>query len=100
MEYENWVRKWAQWCDIGTFFRQGKLRQGGVVFDRDCNLGLAASDTQEKLFKKLSSPEFIIDKTYNDSFSIDWNRNVHAYAAAQVKIWSIINTHALPAKAT
>jgi len=52
MEYENWVRKWARWCDIGTF-QQGKLRQGGVVVDRDCTLGLAASDTQEKLFKKL-----------------------------------------------
>jgi len=68
MEYENWVRKWAQWCDIGTSFRQGKLRQGGVVVDRDCTLGLATSDTQEKLFKKLSAPEiFIIDETDNDS---------------------------------
>ena len=57
MEYENWVRKWARWCDIGTFFQQGKLRQGGVVVDRDCTLGLAASDTQEKLFKKLSAPD-------------------------------------------
>ena len=97
MEYENWVRKWARWCDIGTFFRQGKLRQGGVVVDRDCILGLAASDTQEKLFKKLLK-FLIIDETYNDSSSIDWNRYVHAYAAIRVKIWWIINTHALPSK--
>jgi len=88
MEYENWVRKWARWCDIGTF-RQGKLRQGGVVVDRDCTLGLAASDTQEKIFKKFLK-FLIIDETYNDSSNIDWNRNVHAYAQYKWKYGGLL----------
>ena len=56
MESENLVRKWAQWCDIGTSFWQCKLRQGGVVVDRDCTLGLAASDTRESSLRSSWNP--------------------------------------------
>ena len=70
------VRKWAQWCDIAWLLLLARQVQGGVVVDRDCTLGLAASDTQES---SLRTPEILMKLTM--SSNIDWSRKVHAYAA-------------------
>ena len=92
--YENWVRKWAQWYDIGTSIRQGKLKQGGVVhgWQRLYSSIYVGSDTWGSCLRSFWNS----DKTYNDSSNIDWSRNAHA--AIRVKIWWIINTRALPSK--
>ena len=91
MEYRKWERKWAQWCDIGTSFRQGT---------RWCSCWqrvyswISCFRHARKHFKNLL--EFlIIDETKNDSSNIEWSKKVDTYAAIQVKIWWIINTHAL-----
>ena len=83
-------------CDTGTSFRHRKSRQGGVDVDRDCILGLAASDTQESSLR--SSWNFLtIDETYFHSYCC-----ICMYFSTQINIWShckliwwIINTHAL-----
>ena len=47
---------------LAPFFRQGKLRQGGVVVGRDCTLELAASDTQESSLRSSRNSY----ETYNE----------------------------------
>jgi len=74
---KGWELSSMMWYCIS--FQQGKLRQGGVVVDRDCILGFATSDTQESSLRSLKL--LIIDETYNGSSNIDWSRKVHAYAS-------------------
>ena len=62
MEYENWVRSELDGMMLVPFFRQGKLRQGGVVVGRDCTLELAASDTQESSLRSSRNSY----ETYNE----------------------------------
>ena len=86
----------AQWCNIGTFFRQGKIKTRWCsCWQRLCSWISCFMQTHKKakLLKFL-----IFDVTYNDSSTIDWSRKAHAHAAIRVKIWWIINTYALPSK--
>ena len=53
-------------------------------------LNMLLQTHEGKFFKKLLR--------YDSSNFLNWNRKVYAYAAIRVKIWWIINTHALPSK--
>ena len=62
------MRKWTQWCDIGTSFWQVKLRRGSVVVDRAWIY--VALDTQGNCLRS----SWNSDETYNDSSNFDWSR--------------------------